>query len=162
MEPHHLPKLGQSMPGPFDTGGAGTVVLCMQNEREWGIFCRDVLKKPELTVDERFANASTRSKNLKELRAIIEEVFATHEADDVLDQLQTAGIAIAKVNNMAGLWAHPQLKAKDRWTEVDTPNGKVPAHKPAGAVEGFDVRMDPIPSVGEHNEAIFQQFAIER
>ncbi|KAK5687824.1 hypothetical protein LTR17_026730 [Elasticomyces elasticus] len=76
--------------GPFDTGGAGTVMLCMQNEREWGIFCRNVLKKPELTEDERFANTSTRSKNRKELRAIIEEVSATHEADDVLHQLQTA------------------------------------------------------------------------
>ncbi|KAK5686763.1 hypothetical protein LTR17_026860 [Elasticomyces elasticus] len=137
--------------GPFGTGGAGTVMLGMQNEREWGIFCRD-----------RFANTSTRSKNRKELRAIIEEVFATHEADDVLDQLQTAGIANAKVNDMAGLWAHPQLKARDRWTEVDTPNGKVPALKPAGAAGGFEVRMDPIPSVGEHNEAIFQEFAIER
>ncbi|KAK4954336.1 hypothetical protein LTR10_007767 [Elasticomyces elasticus] len=148
--------------GPFDTGGGGTVMLGMQNEREWGIFCQDVLQKPELIEDERFANTSTRSKNRKELRAIIEEVFAAYEADDVLDKLQTAGIANAKVNDMAGLWAHPQLKARDRWTEVDTPNGKVPALKPAGAAEGFEVRMDPIPAVGEHNDAIFEEFSIAR
>ncbi|KAK3624150.1 hypothetical protein LTR56_021183 [Elasticomyces elasticus] len=148
--------------GPFDTSGGGTVMLGMQNEREWGIFCRDVLQKPDLTEDERFANTSTRSKNRKELRAIIEEVFAAYEADDMLDKLQTAGIANAKVNDMAGLWAHPQLKARDRWTEVDTPNGKVPALKPAGAAEGFEVRMDPIPAVGEHNDAIFEEFSIAR
>ena len=80
----------------------------------------------------------------------------------MLDKLQAAGIANAKVNDMAGLWAHPQLKARDRWTEVDTPNGRIPALKPAGAAEGFAVRMDPIPSVGEHNKKIFQEFAIER
>ena len=148
--------------GPFDTGGGGTVMLGMQNEREWGIFCKDVLQKPELTNDERFASTSIRSKNRKELRAIIESVFEAYDADTVLDKLQTAGIANAKVNDMAGLWAHPQLKARDRWTEVDTPNGPIPALKPAGAAEGFTVRMDPIPAVGEHNESIFQEFAIER
>ncbi|TKA77431.1 hypothetical protein B0A55_04825 [Friedmanniomyces simplex] len=125
--------------GPFDTGGGGTVILGMQNEREWGIFCRDILRKPELVEDERFANTSVRSKHRKELRGIIEEVFAAYEADDVLEKLQAAGIANAKVNDMAGLWAHPQLKARDRWTEVDTPNGRVPALKPAGAAEGFTV-----------------------
>ncbi|KAK3111810.1 hypothetical protein LTR53_012555 [Teratosphaeriaceae sp. CCFEE 6253] len=148
--------------GPFDTGGGGTVMLGMQNEREWGIFCRDVLQKPELVDDERFASTSMRSKNRKELRGITEGVFNAYEADNVLDKLQSAGIANAKVNDMAGLWAHPQLKARDRWTEVDTPNGPIPALKPAGAAEGFAVRMDPIPAVGEHSEAIFKEFSIER
>jgi itaconate CoA-transferase len=148
--------------GPFDTRGNGTVMLGMQNEREWGIFCQDVLQKPELVTDERFANTSLRSKNRKELRAIIEEVFSEFDADTVLDKLQTAGIANAKVNDMVGLWAHPQLQARDRWTEVNTPNGKIPALKPAGAAEGLAVRMDPIPAVGEHNEAIFKEFGIER
>ncbi|KAK6391571.1 hypothetical protein LTR65_004406 [Meristemomyces frigidus] len=148
--------------GPFDTGGGGTVMLGMQNEREWGIFCRNVLQKPELVEDERFANTAVRSKNRKELRSIIEDVFGSYEAEEVLGKLQTAGIANAKLNDMAGLWAHPQLKARDRWTEVSTPNGVIPALKPAGAAEGYDVRMDPIPAVGEHNESIFEEFAIER
>jgi crotonobetainyl-CoA:carnitine CoA-transferase CaiB-like acyl-CoA transferase len=148
--------------GPFDTGGEGTVMLGMQNEREWGIFCRDILEKPELEKDSRFEGTSIRSQNRKELRTIIEEVFSKYSADEVLDRLQTAGIANAKVNDMAGLWAHPQLKARDRWTEVNTPNGMIPALKPAGAAEGFEVRMDPIPAVGEHQEAILKEFGIER
>lgn len=148
--------------GPFDTGGGGTVMLGMQNEREWGIFCNEVLQKPDLLEDSRFVSTSERSKNRKELKAIIEEVFSSSNADDVLDRLQKAGIANAKLNDMAGLWAHPQLKARDRWTEVDSPGGMIPALKPAGAAEGFKVRMDPIPFVGQHQEQICKEFGIER
>jgi itaconate CoA-transferase len=84
--------------GPFDTGGNGTVMLGMQNEREWGIFCNNILQKPELLKDERFQSTSKRSTNRKELKAIIEEVFSDYSADDVLERLQKAGIANAKVN----------------------------------------------------------------
>ena len=147
--------------GPFDTGGGGTVMLGMQNEREWGIFCDQVLEKPDLKSDPKFVSTDVRSKNRRELRRIIEDVFEAFSADDMLEKLQRAGIANAKVNDMAGLWAHPQLKARDRWTEVDTPNGKIPALKPAGASEGFEVRMDPIPSVGQHQEAILKEFGIQ-
>ena len=148
--------------GPFDTGGGGTVMLGMQNEREWGIFCTEILEKPDLVAGPRFESTTTRSKNRKGLKAIIEEIFSKYSADEVLDRLQKAGIANAKLNDMAGLWAHPQLKARDRWTEVDTPNGVIPALKPAGSAEGFEVRMDPIPAVGEHQEAILKEFGIER
>lgn len=148
--------------GPFQTGGDGTVMLGMQNEREWGIFCNDILQKPELMKDERFESTSKRSTHRAELKAIIEDVLSKYSADEVLDKLQNAGIANAKVNDMAGLWDHPQLKARDRWAEVDTPNGKIPALKPAGASEELEVRMDPIPAVGQHQEAILQEFGIQR
>lgn len=148
--------------GPFDTGGEGTVMLGMQNEREWGLFCTDILKKPELANDERFANTTIRSKNRKELRRIIEDVFEAFTADEMLEKLQKAGIANAKVNSMADLWAHPQLKARDRWTQVQTSEGTIPALKPAGAAEGFAVRMDPVPAVGEHQETILREFGVER
>ena len=146
--------------GPFDTGGDGTVMLGMQNEREWGIFCRDILENPELEKDPRFENTALRCENRKGLKAIIEKAFSKYSADEMLDRLQKAGIANSKLNDMAGLWAHPQLKARDRWTEVNTPNGMIPALKPAGAAEGFEVRMDPIPAVGEHQEAIMKEFGI--
>ena len=137
-------------------------MLGMQNEREWGIFCNDVLQKPELRTDPKFENTTIRSKNRKELRRIIEDVFDAFSADEMLEKLQKAGIANAKVNTMADLWAHPQLKARDRWTEVETVNGKIPALKPAGAAEGFAVRMEKIPEVGEHQEKILKEFGIER
>ncbi|KAF2772761.1 CoA-transferase family III [Teratosphaeria nubilosa] len=148
--------------GPFDTGGQGTVMLGMQNEREWATFCRDILQNPELVDDERFVSTSVRSQNRKELREIIEDVFRAYDADTVLDMLQATGIANAKVNDMADLRAHPQLKARNRWAEVETSNGPIPALKPAGAAEGFAVRMDPIPAVGQHSKKIFKEFGIER
>lgn len=148
--------------GPFATGGDGIVMLGMQNEREWGIFCRDVLRKPELMTDERFVTTALRSQNRAALKQIIEDVFSQYEADAVLDMLQKAGIANARVNDMAGLWAHPQLRARGRWTEVGSSEGTIPALRPAGAADGSPVRMDPIPAVGEHSEAIFREFGIER
>lgn len=148
--------------GPFETGGEGTVMLGMQNEREWGIFCREVLKRPDLLEDERFSSTSKRSANRKQLKAIIEEVFQGADAETWLERLQSAGIANAKVNDMAGLWAHPQLKARDRWSEVDTSKGKIPALKPAGAAEGLAVRMGRIPDVDEHGEAILREFGVKR
>lgn len=148
--------------GPFATGDEGTVMLGMQNEREWGIFCVEVLDRGDLVADERFRDTAERSRNRKALKGIIEERFKDFSADDVLERLQKAGIANAKLNDMHDLWDHPQLKARDRWTEVETPNGMIPALKPAGAGEGWEARMDPIPSVGEHSEAILKEFGIER
>lgn len=148
--------------GPFETGGAGTVMLGMQNEREWGIFCREVLGREELLEDERFGSTAKRSKNRRELKKIIEDVFQGADAETWLERLQTAGIANAKVNDMEGLWNHPQLKARDRWSEVETSRGKIPALKPAGAAQGLSVRMDPIPDVDEHGKDILKEFGIEK
>ncbi|SMY27770.1 unnamed protein product [Zymoseptoria tritici ST99CH_1A5] len=148
--------------GPFKTGGGGMVMLGMQNEREWGIFAEQVLEQKELLEHERFKTTSMRSANRKELKEIIQEAFSKFTADDVLERLQTAGIANARVTDMPGLWDHPQLAARNRWSEVDTLNGPVPALKPAGGADGLHVRMDPVPAVGEHSEAIFEEFGIQR
>ncbi|KAM0716858.1 hypothetical protein Q7P37_006710 [Cladosporium fusiforme] len=148
--------------GPFETGGDGTVMLGMQNEREWRIFCRQVLCREELLQDERFDSTAKRSTNRKELKAIIEAVFQQSDAETWLERLQAAGIANAKVNDMEGLWNHPQLKARQRWSEVETSRGKIPALKPAGAAEGLAVRMDHIPDVDEHGADILREFGIER
>lgn len=148
--------------GPFKTGGDGTVMLGMQNEREWSIFCRDVLGCEDLLGEERFNTTSKRSNNRKELRAIIEDVFQGANAEVWLERLQAAGIANAKVNDMEGLWSHPQLKARNRWSEVETSVGRIPALKPAGAADGMEARMDPIPDVDQHGEAILKEFGIVR
>ncbi|EME40426.1 hypothetical protein DOTSEDRAFT_177403 [Dothistroma septosporum NZE10] len=147
--------------GPFECRD-GTVMLGMQNEREWKTFAGDVLGKAELLGNEKFVTTSDRSRNRRELKGIIEEVFRRFSTEEVLEKLQNAGIANAEVNDMEKVWEHPQLKARGRWTEVETPNGRIPALKPAGAAEGMDVRMDPVPSVGEHSEAILKEFGIER
>lgn len=137
--------------GPFPTGDGRTVMLGLQNEREWQVFCRDVLQQPELASDPRFDANVRRSAARDELRAIIVQAFAALSAEEVLQRLDAAGIANAQVNTMAEVWAHPQLKARERWTTVGTSAGTIPALLPPGR---RDARMDPVPALGEHSAAI--------
>lgn len=140
--------------GPFPAGDGKTVMLGLQNEREWGAFCTMVLQRPELATDERFASNSRRVANRQALRALIDEVFLTLDAEALIARLEEAQIANARMNDMHGVWQHPQLKARRRWTEVDTPAGPAPALLPPGTGEAFAPRMDAVPALGEHTENI--------
>lgn len=140
--------------GPFPAGDGKTVMLGLQNEREWVAFCEKVLLKPELARDPRFSANFKRSENRAELRAIIVEVFSSLTADEVIARLDAAPIANAHVNDMAGVWEHPQLKARQRWTTVGSPAGELPALLPPGRNASFQPRMDPVPALGEHTERL--------
>ena len=143
--------------GPFAVGDGGTVMLGLQNEREWKIFCDQVLQNPQLATDPRFDANAKRSANRDELRALIVQSFAGMTTEQVEARLDEAQIANARMNDMAGLWAHPQLKARERWRDVGSPAGEIPALLPPGRNNAFDYRMDAIPKVGEHSEAILRE-----
>ncbi|MDP3700304.1 MAG: CaiB/BaiF CoA-transferase family protein [Hylemonella sp.] len=143
--------------GPFAAGDGKSVMLGLQNEREWAVFCEQVLQQPALTQDARFDANAKRSAARAELKALIEAAFGKLSAAQVIERLEAAGIANAQVNTMADLWAHPQLAARQRWTEVSTPVGPVPAMLPPGAPDESHVRMDPIPAVGQHSAAILRE-----
>ncbi len=143
--------------GPFPAGDGGTVMLGLQNEREWQAFCERVLLQPGLASDERFSANSKRSANRDALRAIIVETFAALSAEQVIERLEQAQIANAHVNDMAGVWAHPQLKARDRWRQVDSPAGALPALLPPGSNSAFSPRMDAVPALGEHTDALLAE-----
>jgi crotonobetainyl-CoA:carnitine CoA-transferase CaiB-like acyl-CoA transferase len=143
--------------GPFEAGDGGTVMLGLQNEREWKLFCEQVLLQPALAADARFDSNARRNANREELRALILGVFNALDAAQVVQRLDAAGIANARVNDMAGLWAHPQLAARQRWCSVDTPAGPVQALLPPGANSAFDYRMEAVPAVGEHSAAILAE-----
>ena len=143
--------------GPFEAGNGGTVMLGLQNEREWKLFCEQVLLQPALATDARFDSNARRNANREELRALILGVFNALDAAQVVQRLDAAGIANARVNDMAGLWAHPQLAARQRWCSVDTPAGPVQALLPPGANSAFDYRMEAVPAVGEHSAAILAE-----
>lgn len=143
--------------GPFQAGDGGTVMLGLQNEREWKAFCDQVLRQPELATDPRFDANARRNQNRAELKALILQAFAGLSAQDVIDRLDEAQIANARMNDMAGVWAHPQLQARERWQTVGTPAGPVPALLPPGRSNRFAPRMDPVPAVGEHTEAILRE-----
>ena len=140
--------------GPFVAGDGGTVMLGLQNEREWKVFCDGVLQRPEVAMDPRFCSNALRNQHRAELQALIVESLASLAAAQVVDRMDQAGIANARVNDMADLWAHPQLKARERWRSVATPAGEVPALLPPGVNSAFDYRMDAVPAVGEHTPHI--------
>lgn len=143
--------------GPFQAGDGGTVMLGLQNEREWKVFCDAVLLRPEVATDARFNSNANRNAHRAALQELILQEFQALTAAQLVERLETAGIANARVNDMAGLWAHPQLAARQRWRTVDTPAGEVPALLPPGVNSAFDYRMDPIPAVGQHNAAILAE-----
>lgn len=150
--------------GPFETGDGKSVMLGIQNEREWANFCDKVLGHPELAEDERFVNNSLRVQNRDSLKDIICEVFVSQTAEDVLVLLDEAAIANASVNDMQGVWNHPQLQARQRWTEVKTPSGVVPTLLPPGMgpdPDELNARIGAVPDVGEHNEAILAELGID-
>lgn len=150
--------------GPFETGrDGGSVMLGIQNEREWATFCADVLSQPNLATDARFSSNSLRVQNRDALRDIICECFAGLTAHEATRRLDGASIANANVNDMHGVWEHAQLRARERWTEVKTAQGAVPALLPPGfslGKGGFSARMDAVPRVGEHNEAILKELGV--
>ncbi len=146
--------------GPFPAGDGGTVMLGLQNEREWKIFCDQVLLQPALTTDERFASNSLRHQNRSALYGLIQQAFAALGTEQVVQRLEDAGIANARMNDMAGLWAHPQLKARERWREVGSPAGPIPALLPPGRNNAFEYRMDAVPRVGEHTESILRELGL--
>ncbi|MEY3264458.1 MAG: hypothetical protein RL717_1935, partial [Pseudomonadota bacterium] len=147
--------------GPFPAGDGKIVMLGLQNEREWVTFCEQVLHQPALATDPRFASNSTRTTARKALHAIIQEAFASLTAAEVIDRLEQAGIANAQLNNMDDIWQHAQLRARQRWTEVGSPVGPLPALLPPGVPSAWTARMDPIPALGQHTEAILAELGFD-
>ena len=146
--------------GPFKAGDGKTVMLGLQNEREWVQFCEIVLENPALAKDERFDRNYKRNEKRAELLEIINTCFEKLTAVQVIARLDKAQIANARLNDMEGLWKHEQLKARQRWTEVGTPAGNIPALLPPGLNDSYNYRMDPIPAVGQHTESILKELGM--
>jgi crotonobetainyl-CoA:carnitine CoA-transferase CaiB-like acyl-CoA transferase len=143
--------------GPFAAGDGGTVMLGLQNEREWKLFCEQVLHDKALATDPRFDSNARRNEHREVLSGIILTCFSTLSSEQLLARLDAAQIANARMNDMAGLWAHPQLQARQRWRTVGSPAGDIPALLPPGRSSAFEYRMDAVPSVGQHTEAILRE-----
>jgi itaconate CoA-transferase len=143
--------------GPYLAGDGKTIMLGLQNEREWALFCEKVLLQPELATDVRFDKNFKRNENRVELNAIILKIFSAMTSEQVLAKLEEAQIANASLNDMHQFWDHPQLRARDRWHSVESPNGLIPALLPPGINTAYEYRMDKIPGVGEHTEAILKE-----
>jgi itaconate CoA-transferase len=147
--------------GPFPVRDDKTVFFGIQNEREWSSFCSVVLGRPELAKDRRFDSNSHRDANRDALKPVILGVLSQLTAEQVIARLDEAQIANARLNTMQEFWDHEQLKARDRWREVQTPKGPIQALLPPASLDGDEPRMDPIPSVGQHTQAILAELGFD-
>jgi itaconate CoA-transferase len=143
--------------GPFKAGDGGTVFLSIQNEREFERFCDGVLLNSDLKGDPRFSSGPVRARNRKAMHEEIDRVFSRLPAGKILERLDQADIANAKLNSMQEFWDHPQLEARDRWREIGTPAGPIEAMKPPFNLDGFEPRMDAVPALGEHSTKILAE-----
>ena len=153
--------------GPFKAGGDGgddnpatSVVLGLQNEREWVAFCDKALHHAALAKDVRFDSVANRSANRDALKALVEAAFSQLTGAEVEARLDVAGIGYGRMNDMAALWAHPQLKARKRWRTVDSSAGPLPALLPPGVSSAYEARMDAVPALGQHTAAILQEAGV--
>ena len=143
--------------GPFRAGDGQSVMLGLQNEREWESFCKEVLRQPELIADARFTTNAARAQHRDSLGTIIDQVFSGLTAAEVVSRLESAQIANARVNEMKDVWNHEQLQARGRWTSVQTPAGEIPALLPPGKSSAFNPAIRAIPEVGEHSDALLAE-----
>jgi itaconate CoA-transferase len=147
--------------GPFKAGDGKTVMLGLQNEREWKSFCATVIQQPQLQTDERFSSNSRRAKNRDELSELILAAFSSLSAAQVIERLEAAGIANARMNDMQAVWEHEQLAARMRWTKVQTPAGEIPALYPPGVDPSEEPLMGSVPALGQHSESILHELGFD-
>jgi itaconate CoA-transferase len=143
--------------GRFKCGGGSSVMMGIQNEREWVKFCAEVLGDAKLAQDKRYDNNAKRLERRAEVVDLIERVFGAFSADQVMAKLDAAGIANARVNTAEELWEHAQLKARSRWREVGSAAGPIQTLLPPVTMPGFEARMDAIPAIGEHTDRILAE-----
>jgi crotonobetainyl-CoA:carnitine CoA-transferase CaiB-like acyl-CoA transferase len=132
----------------------GQVILGLQNEREWATFCQQVLGRPDVHTDPRFATQALRRENRAELTALIEHFFSDMTSAEAAALLDKAGIANGRLNEPIDVWNHVQFSARDRWREVNTEAGPVRALLPPFEFAGQEAVMGDVPAVGQHTDAV--------
>ncbi|MDD9895634.1 MAG: CaiB/BaiF CoA-transferase family protein [Gammaproteobacteria bacterium] len=143
--------------GVFKTSDDKVILVGLQHEREWEVFCRFVLEQPNLIDDDRFATNANRSENREELKDIIQSLFSLLSAEQIATKLDGAQIAYANVNNMDAVWKHPQLDALNRLVETSTPTGAISSFKPPTNNSEFEASLSAVPALGEHTRDILQE-----
>lgn len=154
--------LGMSSPavapyGSFGTRDGQTVVLGTTNDREWQRLAREIIDRPDLADDPRFATNPQRCSHRDELNAAIESWCARHDLDDIQRTADAAGIGNSRYNKPSEVIAHPHLQARDRWRQVATPNGDIAALLPPPVISGLELGMGPVPGLGEHTDPVLTE-----
>ena len=96
--------------GAFTCKDGAQVLLSVQSNREWAVFCNDVLNQPALIDDQRFRDNPDRFANRVGLDALVNAVFGEFSVADIIARLEAAKIANAALNTVADLSDHPFLR----------------------------------------------------
>ncbi len=158
--------LGMSSPavapyGAYQTADDQTVVLGTTNDREWQRLAREIIERPDLADDPRFAGNSDRVANRDVLDDAIQTWCAKHDLAHIQATADAAGIGNARYNVPSEVLAHPQLSARDRWRSVQTSAGPIRAILPPPIVEGYEQPMGAVPALGQHTDAVLSEIGID-
>jgi itaconate CoA-transferase len=146
--------------GPYAAPGGGQVFIGLQNDREWAVLCEQILHRPDLITDERFRTNPDRVAHDDELTVIIEDALLSVPPGELVSLLDEAGIANARLRTPGEFAAHPQLEARGRWREVDSPGGPLRALLPPVSMPGREAAMGPVPSLGQHTAAVLAELGM--
>lgn len=157
--------LGMSSPavapyGAYRTADGQTVVLGTTNDREWQRLAREIIERPDLADDPRFATNSDRVANRAVLDEAIESWCGRHDLVEVQKVADSAGIGNARYNLPSEVLEHPQLSTRDRWRTVQTAAGPIRAILPPPIIEGYEQPMGPVPGLGEHTDAVLAELGL--
>jgi crotonobetainyl-CoA:carnitine CoA-transferase CaiB-like acyl-CoA transferase len=144
--------------GPHRAGDGHAVLFGIQNEREWARFCSDVLNDPALATDARFATNPSRVAHREALTSTIESAFSSRSAAQVVDDLDRAGIANGRLNEVNGIRHHEQLLARDRWRSVGSATGALEATMPPINLDAVEPRLGDVPALGAHTDVLLREF----
>jgi len=143
--------------GPVQSADGKTVYLGLQNEREWKRFCEAVLRKPELASDPLFDSNAKRVQNRPKLDQTMQDVFGKLTAAEITVRLESAQIANARLNTVQEFLDHPQLKARQRWAQVDSPVGPLQALLPPVTLENSEPVLNAVPALGANTNSILAE-----
>ncbi len=133
------------------------VLLAVQTDREWRRLCATVLSNAELADDPRFVSNELRVANRVALEAMIDAHFSVRTRDEVIALLESADIPTGAMNDVSRVAAHPQLAARQRWVNVDSPGGEFSALLPPHNLHGAPPCMGAVPALGEHTREILAE-----
>jgi len=143
--------------GPFLARNNQYVNLAVATPQDWEVFCRDVIERPELLEDQRFATVEARRQNRAVLEELLEKIFLKRDHNEWLERLNKARLPHGELRGIAQVLAHPQVAARQFIREVDSPVGRVPVIGNPVRLSESPARYDRIPDLGEDTEAILRE-----
>lgn len=156
------PRAGLNHPtiapyGAYVCGDGKSVLISIQNEREWVSLCSEVLDDERIATDVRFFGNTKRVENRPALDAIINKLFSSAPREAIVEKLERARVAYGRVSTLEDVARHPQ----NRYVEVDTPSGPVRCLAPGMIFDRTLPQFGPVPARGEQSSALRAEFSSE-